>query len=107
MSLTSEKQGKELQELEDVISKAIKKVRGTKENDLCKYIPVSSGGYIHHFTLRKMKYKELKAISKEELNEKLKQIKMDLIKTNAQVATGTTPKNSGSIRSMKKTIAKI
>ena len=46
-----------LEDLEGVISKAIKKVRGRKENDLCKYIPMNSGGYMHHFTLRKMKYK--------------------------------------------------
>lgn len=49
---------KTLAELEEVISKAIKKVGGNKENDLCKYIPMDSGGYIHHFTLRKMKSKE-------------------------------------------------
>lgn len=49
---------KKLDELEDVISKAIKKVRGKKENDLCKYIPVNTGGYMHHFTLKKMKYKQ-------------------------------------------------
>lgn len=49
---------KELKELESVIEKAIKKVGGRKENDLCKYIPISSGGYIHHFTLRKMKSKQ-------------------------------------------------
>lgn len=51
-------QKKELDELENVISKAIKKVRGTKENDLCKYIPVTTGGYMHHFTLKKMKFKD-------------------------------------------------
>jgi len=49
---------KTLAQLEDVIAKAIKKVGGTKENDLCKYIPMSSGGYMHHFTLRKMKTKK-------------------------------------------------
>ncbi len=46
---------KNLREIEDVISKAIKKVNGRKENDLCKYLPMTSGGYMHHFTLRKMK----------------------------------------------------
>lgn len=46
-----------VKELEAIIEKAIKKVGGTKENDLCKYIPVSTGGYIHHFTLKKMKTK--------------------------------------------------
>ncbi|MFN0065239.1 MAG: hypothetical protein ACKVOH_03265 [Chlamydiales bacterium] len=43
------------QELEKLIEKAIKKVAGTKENDLCKYIPGPGGGYMHHFTLRKIK----------------------------------------------------
>ncbi|MCP5470078.1 MAG: hypothetical protein H7A36_06205 [Chlamydiales bacterium] len=43
------------QELEKLIEKAIKKVAGTKENDLCKYIPGPTGGYMHHFTLRKIK----------------------------------------------------
>lgn len=46
---------KAVQELEAVIQKAIKKVGGAKENDICKYIPAESGGYLHHFTLRKMK----------------------------------------------------
>jgi hypothetical protein len=48
---------KQLKELEDVIAKAIKKVRASKENELCKYLPMVSGGYMHHFTLKKMKYK--------------------------------------------------
>jgi len=48
---------KNLREIEDVIAKAIKKVNGRKENDLCKYLPMTSGGYMHHFTLRKMKNK--------------------------------------------------
>lgn len=49
---------KNLREIEDVISKAIKKVNGRKENDLCKYLPMTSGGYMHHFTLRKMKNRQ-------------------------------------------------
>lgn len=59
MSFTEEMKTspKSLEDLEGVITKAIKKVKGRKENDLCKYIPMSSGGYMHHFTLRKMKYK--------------------------------------------------
>lgn len=56
---------KGLKEVEEVINKAIKKVNATKENELCKYLPMESGGYMHHFTLRKMKNKnprELAAI---------------------------------------------
>lgn len=50
-----ESKTKTLREIEDVIAKAIKKVNGRKENDLCKYLPMTSGGYMHHFTMRKMK----------------------------------------------------
>jgi hypothetical protein len=42
-------------QLDNLINAAVKKVGGQKENDICHYIPVSTGGYIHHFTLRKMK----------------------------------------------------
>jgi hypothetical protein len=44
--------------IEDVIARAIKKVGAKKENELCKYLPMKSGGYMHHFTLRKMKLKQ-------------------------------------------------
>ncbi|MBM3207406.1 MAG: hypothetical protein FJZ57_02215, partial [Chlamydiae bacterium] len=49
---------KNFKEIEDIIHKAIKKVNGRKENDLCKYIPMNSGGYMHHFTLKKMKNRQ-------------------------------------------------
>jgi hypothetical protein len=41
--------------LEQLINSAIKKVGAKKENDICRYLPISTGGYIHHFTMRKMK----------------------------------------------------
>lgn len=41
--------------LDQLIHHAIKKVGAKKENDICRYLPVSTGGYIHHFTMRKMK----------------------------------------------------
>jgi hypothetical protein len=53
-----EQKPKNFREVEDIIAKAIKKVGGRKENDLCKYLPMNSGGYMHHFTLRKMKNKQ-------------------------------------------------
>lgn len=43
-------------ELEKLIDQAIHKVQGDKENDLCKYLPGPEGGYMHHFTLRKLKH---------------------------------------------------
>ncbi len=49
-------------EIEEVIAKAIQKVGGRQENDLCKYLPMNSGGYMHHFTLRKMKHKQPEAL---------------------------------------------
>lgn len=42
--------------LEALIGTAVKKVQGRKENDICRYLPGESGGYIHHFTMRKMKH---------------------------------------------------
>lgn len=42
-------------QLENIINSAVKKVGGKKENDICHYLPVATGGYIHHFTMRKMK----------------------------------------------------
>ncbi len=54
---------KNLREIEDVITKAIRKVNGKKENDLCKYIPMTSGGYMHHFTLKKMKNRQPSELS--------------------------------------------
>lgn len=54
-----------------------------------------------------MKIKELRGLSKDELANKLKELKKELMKDNAQVATGTAPKNSGKIKVTKKTIARI
>lgn len=53
--ITESKKG--LKDIEEVIAKAIKKIGARKENELCKYLPMKTGGYMHHFTLRKMKYK--------------------------------------------------
>ncbi len=44
--------------IDEAISKAMKKVGARKENDLCKYLPMKSGGYMHHFTLKKMRVKQ-------------------------------------------------
>src|SRR5271167_1063052 len=55
---TIETKTKNLRELEGVISRAVKKVGAKRENDICRYIPMTSGGYIHHFTLKKMKSKQ-------------------------------------------------
>ena len=54
-----------------------------------------------------MKIKDLRSMSREDLNSKLLELRKELIKHNAQIATGTTPKSPGQIREIKKTIAKI
>ncbi len=60
---TLESKTKNFKEIEDTISRAIRKVGGKKENDLCRYLPMSSGGYMHHFTLKKMKSKQPQELS--------------------------------------------
>lgn len=43
------------EKVQDLIEKAISKLGARKENDICRYLPIATGGYIHHFTMRKMK----------------------------------------------------
>ena len=45
----------ENKQLEALIQAAMKKVNAKKENDICHFLPAGTGGYIHHFTMRKMK----------------------------------------------------
>lgn len=64
MSSQGEKASKiDAKELEALISQAIKKIGAKKENDICRYLPVSTGGYIHHFTMRKMKGEDPKQLA--------------------------------------------
>ena len=54
-----------------------------------------------------MKIKDLRSMSEADLKSKLAELRKELIKHNAQIATGTTPKSPGQVREIKKTIAKI
>jgi hypothetical protein len=65
MSYTKENksEAKALEDFEAVVARAIKKVGARKENELCKYIPMTTGGYMHHFTLKKMKRREPKELA--------------------------------------------
>lgn len=47
--------------LEELIDGALKKIGKSKENDICRYLP-NNGGYMHHFTLRKMKFRQPEAL---------------------------------------------
>ena len=53
MAHTQEKH--DIKQIENLIHNAVKKIGGKKENDICRYLPIHTGGYIHHFTMRKMK----------------------------------------------------
>lgn len=54
-----------------------------------------------------MKFKELANMTAEEQGMKLKELELELIKLNSQVATGTPPKNSGLLKRTKKDIARL
>ncbi len=54
-----------------------------------------------------MKIQELRAFGEAELKQKMQELYKELMKDNAQIATGTIPKNPGKIRMTKKTIARI
>ena len=54
-----------------------------------------------------MKIKELRTLGETELKQKVQELYKELMKDNAQIATGTIPKNPGKIRMTKKTIARI
>lgn len=54
-----------------------------------------------------MKIKEIRGLGKEELISRLEELRKELIKHNAQIATGTVPKSPGQVKQNKKTIAKI
>ena len=53
------------------------------------------------------KKKDLKSMGTEELQKQLAELRMELIKSNSQVASGSAPKNPGQIKQMKKTVARI
>ncbi len=52
-----------------------------------------------------MKKKELTQLSKEETNLKINELRKELMISNAQIATGTAPKNPGQVRQLKRKIA--
>lgn len=54
-----------------------------------------------------MKYKQLLALADEDREKKMLDTKKELMKLNAQVLTGTTPKSPGQISQLKKIMAKL
>ena len=54
-----------------------------------------------------MKAKELRSMNDLDLDNKISELKKELMKSNSQIATGTLPKSPGKLKEMKRTIAKI
>jgi ribosomal protein L29 len=54
-----------------------------------------------------MRFKDLTGMGAEERENKQRELELELIKLNTQVATGTPPKNAGMVRRIKKDIARI
>ena len=54
-----------------------------------------------------MKTEEIRSMAEKDIQIKLIELHKELIKHNAQIATGTQVKNPGQIRQTKKTIAKL
>tara|TARA_Y100000310_G_scaffold244040_1_gene248717 strand:- start:1867 stop:2079 length:213 start_codon:yes stop_codon:yes gene_type:complete len=55
----------------------------------------------------KLKSNELVKLGEKELDGKYKELRKELIKVNAQIASGTVPENPGNVRNIKKNIARI
>ncbi|MDP2750395.1 MAG: 50S ribosomal protein L29 [Nanoarchaeota archaeon] len=54
-----------------------------------------------------MKNRDIRAASKEDLNNKMDELRKDLIKLRMQIATGTALKSPGLVKKSKKDIARI
>lgn len=54
-----------------------------------------------------VKNKDLKTMGKEDLKNKLLELRKELMKLKSQVSRGTPPENPGKIRILKRTIAKL
>ena len=54
-----------------------------------------------------MKAKELRVMNEFDLENKLTELKKELMKVNSQIAIGTIPKSPGKVKEAKRTIAKI
>ncbi len=55
----------------------------------------------------KIRAKEIRQMKEPDLNSKLKELKKELLKINAQIATHTPPENPGKVKQVKKTIARM
>jgi|TARA_Y100000031_G_C8237437_1_gene394023 large subunit ribosomal protein L29 len=54
-----------------------------------------------------MKAKEIRNSDKSSINEKVLEMKKELVKVSAQIASGSTLKNPGQVKKIRKTLARI
>ncbi len=54
-----------------------------------------------------MKFKEIQKLSPQDREKKVKEMRVELLKLNGQVQTGTAPKSPGQIKELKRSIARI
>jgi len=54
-----------------------------------------------------LKYREIEKMKKEELINKMKELRMELAKERSSAAIGGTVKNPGKLREIRRTIARI
>ncbi len=71
-------------QIDEVIAQAVKKIEATRENDICRYLPMPSGGYIHHFTMRKMRLED-----PVKLREMIEQ---HILRTNKPISVAPKPR---------------
>jgi len=55
----------------------------------------------------KVKSDEIRKFSEKEIVSKLRELRKNLMKINAQIATGTVPENPSNVKNIKKSIARI
>lgn len=55
----------------------------------------------------KIRAKDLRQLKDSELDNKLKELKKELLKINAQISTRTPPESPGKVKQIKKTVARI
>ncbi len=91
----SEADMKVMQKLEDLIRKAVKRIDGKKENDICRYLPVTTGGYMHHFTMRKMKTEQPKKLTDMINQFILSSDKPSSVSPKARAARGSRKRRDG------------
>jgi len=54
-----------------------------------------------------LKPREIRKMSPGEINKRLKELKLELAKNKAQIIIGGSPENTGKIREIRRTIARI